>query len=101
MATVLQLAGFKQVLIRRTFASGGFEENFGHEAEIAFSIQQCNRVGTDGNRIPVCTDQPAAMPTVISRRITLTGGQKLAIQFPEGVEWTYQVLDQASPIIAN
>lgn len=101
MATVLQLAGPKQVLIRRTFISGSFEENFGHEAEIAFSIQPCNRVGREANGVPVCGDQPVAMPTVITRRITLVGGEKLAIQFPEGVEWTYQVLDQASPIVAN
>jgi hypothetical protein len=99
-ATTVHLAGLRQAIIRREFPASGFKESFGGEAKIIFSIQRCESVGIENN-IPMCVDQPAAAPVVVSKNVLLTGGQKVTVKFPEGVMWTYQVLDQASPLIAD
>lgn len=94
----VQLAGFNRALVKQSFTSGSFESNFGHETELIFSFQPCHSIEGEPAKLLTCIDQPAATATVVSKKITLVGGQKLAIQFPQGVEWTYEVLDQASPI---
>lgn len=94
----LQLAGFDRALVKQWFTSGTFEGNFGHEVEIVFSFQPCKSMAVNAVEVLVCTDQPSAVPTVVSKRISLIGGQKLSIPLPKGVEWRYEVLDQTSPI---
>jgi hypothetical protein len=100
MTTTVLLAGRGNAIIRREFPVSGFQESFGRETEVLFSIQPCNRLGVENGHI-VCTDHSAEAPVVIPTRLLLRGGQKVAVQFPGNVVWTYQVLDQASPLIEN
>ena len=98
LTTTVILAGGQQALIRRHLPAGGFDENFGRETEMEFSIQPCNQFGSE-NGLVVCTDRSAPPPVVISKRVWLKGGQKVTVQFPGNVTWIYQVLEQASPLI--
>jgi len=98
LTTTVILAGGQQALIRRHLPAGGFDESFGRETEMVFSIQPCNQFGSE-NGLVVCADRSAPPPAVISRRVLLKGGQEVTVQFPGDVTWTYQVLEQASPLI--
>lgn len=98
LTTTVILGGGNQALIRRHLPAGGFEENFGREAEMVFSIQPCNRFGSE-NGLVVCADESAPPPAVVSKRILLKGGQNVTVHFPGDVTWTYRVLEQASPLI--
>ena len=98
LTTTVILSGGQQALIRRHLPAGGFDENFGRVTEMEFSIQPCNQFGSE-NGLVVCTDRAAPRPVVISKRVLLKGGQKVTVQFPGNLTWTYQVLEQASPLI--
>lgn len=100
METTILLAGFKQAIIQRELPSQGFESNFGRETDFVFSIQPCNQV-VERNNLMECGDQSAPPPVSVRKKITLVGGQKVTVQFPDGIVWTYQVLDQASPLVSN
>ena len=100
LVTTVQLKDFRQAIIRRELPQGGLEGSFGKEAELIFSFQPCTNWAYE-NRIAVCTDQPAAAPVVVHQKAALTGGNKIVVHFPGDIEWTYEVLDQSSPILGQ
>lgn len=100
LVTTVHLKDFRQAIIRRELPNGGFEGSFGKEAELIFSLQPCTH-WTYEDRIAVCADQPAAVPIVVHQKAVLTGGNKIVVQFPGDIEWTYEVLDQSSPILGQ
>lgn len=100
MVTKVILPQGGQAIIRRQLPLSGYEESFGRETEMVFSIQLCNQLGNENGGV-VCRDASAQPPTTISKRILMSGGQKVTVQFPHDIQWTYKVLDQVSPMIAN
>ncbi|MBZ2208454.1 hypothetical protein I4X03_014405 [Massilia sp. R798] len=96
--TTVELAGFKSAILRRDMSSGGFDGNIGREVELTFSIQPCREVSVQ-DKVLTCADRTAAPPIYIARRIALIGGRHITVELPEGVKWTYQVLDQKSPFL--
>lgn len=100
MMTTIPLAGFREAIIRRDLPRGGFKGNWGRETEVVFSFQVCRAIVIHDFLVE-CHDQPAQPVMSVRKRVTLLGGQGATVPFPEGVVWTYWVLDQASAAVPN
>lgn len=102
LSTVILMDGYKQAIVRRELPAGGIKANWGREIDLVFSIQPCNQPAQPHpTSIIKCADQPASLPVLVRKKITLIGGREVTVQFPDGVLWTYQVLDQTSPVALN
>lgn len=100
MSTAILMDGYKRAIIRRELPTGSLEANWGREIDLVFSIQLCNQIVSSLQTLFIgCADQPASPLISVRKRITLTGSREVTVQFPENVVWTYQVLDQSSPVV--
>jgi hypothetical protein len=100
MSSAILMDGYKRAIIRRELLAGSLEANWGREIDLVFSIQLCNQIVSSSQTSFIgCADQPASPPISVRKRITLIGSREVTVQFPENVVWTYQVLDQSSPVV--
>ena len=100
MSTKILMNDRSSAIVTREYPVGSFETSFDKNAEVIFSFQPCNHIEAEGYNVLKCLDQPAQQ-TIIIKNATLKGGQVVAVQFPNGIEWTYSVLDQAEAYIKN
>jgi hypothetical protein len=84
------------VIITREFITGSLAENFGKRTELILKIQPCfNTVTID--HIITCKDSNPGTVMTNRNSLTLKGGETVVAKFPNGMEWTYTVLDQDQP----
>ena len=83
------------VIVRREFAVGSIETNFGKPAELIFSIQPC--INIQNNPQIVCRDPVPASAMIVRKQIIVRGGESLVAHFANGMIWKYILLDQPEP----
>jgi hypothetical protein len=83
----------RTMIVRREFATGSFATNFGKSTEILFSIQSCSNISIQ-NGIPSCDDAAPLPAMTVRAPLNLKNGNSAIAQFPNGIKWTYEVLDQ-------
>ncbi|MFZ6748499.1 hypothetical protein [Undibacterium sp. Ren11W] len=101
MSTNILMNDRSSAIVTREYPVGSFETSFDKNAEVIFSFQPCSHIQAEGYNVLKCLDQPAQQAIVIRKNATLKGGQVVAVQFPNGLEWTYSVLDQPEAYIKN
>lgn len=101
MSTSILMKDRSRAIVTREYPEGSFETSFDKNAEVVFSFQPCSHIEARGYNVLKCLDQPAQQAIVLRKNAMLKGGQSVVVQLPDGLEWTYSVLDQAEAYIKN
>jgi len=81
------------LIITREFLTGSLAANFGKRTEIILKIQPCFKSVTI-DHIITCKDSNQRAVMTTRTPLMLKGGETVVAKFPNGMEWTYTVLDQ-------
>lgn len=95
-ATTVHAPNGRTLILRRRFTSGSFGTNFGQHTRAIFSIQPCSDINISQYVIS-CQDTHPISAMTVEVPLMVAKGEIAVAKFPNGVEWTYQVLDQSQP----